>query len=55
MSDTEIWGACGHNWLAFACYAARAIEDEIEARAVDAQADARERLSFASATRREGL
>ena len=40
MSDTEIGGPCGHNWLDFACYAVGALDDEIEARAVDALADA---------------
>ena len=39
MSDTEIWGPCGHNWLDFACYAAGALDDD-EFRAVDALADA---------------
>ena len=38
MSDTEIWGPCGHNWLDFACYAAGALDDENEARAVEVQA-----------------
>ena len=38
MSDTEIWGPCGHNWLDFACYAAGVLDDEIEARAVEVQA-----------------
>jgi|SRR5918994_3969369 hypothetical protein len=38
MSDTEIWGACGHDWLDIACYAVGAVDDENEARAVDVQA-----------------
>ena len=38
MSDTEIWGPCGHNWLDFACYAAAALDDKDEARAVEVQA-----------------
>jgi hypothetical protein len=38
MSNTEIWGSCGHNWLDFACYAAGALDDEIEARAIEVQA-----------------
>jgi hypothetical protein len=40
MSETEIWGPCGHNWVDFACYAVGALDDEIEARAVEALADA---------------
>jgi hypothetical protein len=38
MSDAEIWGPCGHNWLDFACYAAGVLDDEIEARTVEVQA-----------------
>jgi hypothetical protein len=38
MSNTEIWGPCGHNWLDFACYAGGALDDENEARAVEVQA-----------------
>jgi hypothetical protein len=37
MSDTKIWGPCGHNRLDFACYAAGALNNEIEVRAVEAQ------------------
>ena len=40
MSDTEIGGPCGHSWLDFACYAVGALDDEIEARAVEEQAAA---------------
>jgi hypothetical protein len=38
MSDTEIWGPCGHKWLSFACDAAGALDDEMEAGAVEVQA-----------------
>jgi hypothetical protein len=38
MSDTGIWGPCGHNWLDFACYAAGALDDGKEVRAVEVQA-----------------
>ncbi|MDF3049215.1 MAG: hypothetical protein K0R87_853 [Pseudonocardia sp.] len=38
MGDAEIWGPCGHNWLDLACYAAGALDDENEARAVEVQA-----------------
>jgi hypothetical protein len=38
MSDTGIWGPCGHNWLDFACYAAGALDDKNEVRAVEVQA-----------------
>jgi hypothetical protein len=38
MSDTEIWGPCGHKWLDFACYAASALDDGNEVRAVEAPA-----------------
>jgi hypothetical protein len=38
MSDTEICGPCGHSWLEFACHAAGALDDEIEARTVEVQA-----------------
>ena len=37
MSDVEIWGRCGHKWLDFACYAAGALDDENDARAVEVQ------------------
>ena len=40
MSDTEIWGPCGHEWINFACYAVGALDDEIEVRAVEMQAAA---------------
>jgi hypothetical protein len=38
MGDMESLGPCGHNWLDFACYAAGALDDEIEARAVEVRA-----------------
>jgi hypothetical protein len=40
VSDTKIWGPCGHSWLDFACYAVGALDDEIEVRAVEMQAAA---------------
>jgi hypothetical protein len=40
MSDMEIWGPCGHNWFDFACYAAGALDEGNEARAVEVQAAA---------------
>ena len=38
ISDVEIWGPCGHNWLDFACYAVGVLDDEVAARAIDVQA-----------------
>jgi len=38
MSDTEIWGPCGHNSLDFAGYAAGALDDGNEVHAVEGQA-----------------
>jgi len=40
MSDVEIWGPCGHNWLDFAGYAVGALDDDDGFRAVVALADA---------------
>jgi hypothetical protein len=36
MSDTEIWGRCGHEWLDFAAWVTGDLDDR-EERAVEAQ------------------